>query len=71
MTRFTVNLSVNDAFYSYFSCKFMHFTVYLTAKLHKSLTVILQSFITVHGVETELEVPFIAFTPSIQNQELR
>ena len=36
MTRFTVNLTVNDAFYSEFNCKFMHFTVYLTVKLYKS-----------------------------------
>ena len=43
MTHFTINLT---------ACKFMHFTVYLTVKLHiGNLAVILRPFITVYAVE--------------------
>ena len=35
MMHFTVNLTVNDASYSKFNWKIIHFTIYLTVKLHR------------------------------------
>ena len=53
MTHFTVNLTINDTFYSQFNCTFMHFTVYTPVKLHRPFNC---NFTSIYNSVTEISL---------------